>query len=81
MLGRKYYNASVTGNKLTITTAELAKSNLGENLGPDDTLVVKYVMTSEKINSPANLTTETIATAFYGDAHFEQSILSSLKVR
>jgi hypothetical protein len=81
MLNRKYYNASISGNGLSIVTEELAKTNFGRDLGKDDTLVIKYMMLSGKVGERGNLVTDTVARAFYGPAYSEKVITSDLKVR
>jgi hypothetical protein len=81
MLNRKYYNATVSGGRLSISTEEFSRTNFGRSLEDGDALVIKYMMMSGKGETPGNLATVTSATVFTGAAHSEKSITSELRVR
>jgi hypothetical protein len=81
MLKREYYNVSFSGNRLTIETEHFAKTNFGKPLEKNDILFIKYLMSGERVESVGNLTTETTAAAFSGDAYAEKSVQAELLIK
>ena len=81
MLKREYYNVSFSGDRLTIETEHFAKTNFGKPLEKNDILFIKYLMSGERIESVGNLTTETTAAAFSGDAYAEKSVQAELLIK
>jgi len=81
MLNRKYYNATFAGNKLLITTEDFSKTNFGGHLDRDDTLLIKYIILSDKVDMPLNTTTSTIIDAFSDEFYSEKTITSELLIK
>ena len=81
MLGRQYYNATFAGHKLFIKIADLSRTNVGRNLGKNDRLMIKYIMLSDKVLKPGNMTTQTTVSAFSGGTYTEKTIMTELVVK
>jgi len=84
MLKRKFYNVTVSGDKISIEIGNFSRTNFGRDVGNNDVLLVKYLISSEKadrINSPGNMTTDTVANAFSDGLSSEKSAETKLLVR
>jgi hypothetical protein len=81
MLNRKYYNATLAGNKLLIITEDFSKTNFGRDLDRGDTLLIKYIILSDKVDTPLNTTTSTIIDAFSDEFYSEKTIKSELLIK
>jgi hypothetical protein len=84
MLKRKFYNVTFRNDKISIETEDFSRTNFGRDVGNNDVLLIKYIISSDKIDkidNPGNMTTDTTANIFSGEFFSEKSIETKLLVK